>query len=108
MFLPELRHDLTDVQVMIIGAVIQGAANGIAMYLIARWLLGFGIPMCIVAASSLLGELGYPKERPILTSLFNASYMIGSILAAGISFGTQQMSGNWYLTQYTSHLLLGG
>lgn len=81
--------------IMIIGAVIQGAANGIAMYLIARWLLGFGIPMCIVAASSLLGELGYPKERPILTSLFNASYMIGSILAAGISFGTQQMSGNW-------------
>lgn len=93
---------------MIIGAVIQGAANGIAMYLIARWLLGFGIPMCIVAASSLLGELGYPKERPILTSLFNASYMIGSILAAGISFGTQQMSSNWYLTQYISRLLLGG
>lgn len=80
---------------MIVGAVIQGASNGVAMYLVARWLLGFGIPMCIVAGSSLLGELGYPKERPILTSLFNASYFIGAILAAGITFGTQQIVGNW-------------
>lgn len=80
---------------MVIGAVIQCASNGIAMYLVARWLLGFGIPMCIVAGSSLLGELGYPKERPILTSLFNASYFVGSILAAGITFGTQQIAGNW-------------
>jgi MFS family permease len=80
---------------MVIGAVIQCASNGIAMYLVARWLLGFGIPMCIVAGSSLLGELGYPKERPILTSLFNASYFIGAILAAGITFGTQQIVGNW-------------
>jgi sugar porter (SP) family MFS transporter len=80
---------------MVVGAVIQCASNGIAMYLVARWLLGFGIPMCIVAGSSLLGELGYPKERPILTSLFNASYFIGAILAAGITFGTQQIVGNW-------------
>lgn len=82
-------------KVMIIGAIIQCASNGIAMYLVARWLLGFGIPMCIVAGSALLGELGYPKERPVLTSLFNASYFIGAILAAGITFGTQQIAGNW-------------
>ncbi|KAM0719594.1 hypothetical protein Q7P37_003724 [Cladosporium fusiforme] len=81
--------------IMIVGAIIQGASNGVAMYLVARWLLGFGIPMCIVAGSSLLGELGYPKERATLTSLFNASYFIGSILAAGITFGTQQIAGNW-------------
>jgi MFS family permease len=81
---------------MIVGAAIQGASNGIAMYLVARWLLGFGIPMCIVAGSSLIGELGYPKERPVLTSLFNSSYFVGSILAAGITFGTQQMvDSNW-------------
>jgi MFS family permease len=80
---------------MILGAAIQGASNGIAMYLVARWLLGFGIPMCIVAGSSLIGELGYPKERPVLTSLFNSSYFVGSILAAGITFGTQEINSNW-------------
>jgi MFS family permease len=80
---------------MIVGAAVQGASNGIAMYLVARWLLGFGIPMCIVAGSSLIGELGYPKERPVLTSLFNSSYFVGSILAAGITFGTQNIKSNW-------------
>ena len=79
---------------MIVGAAVQGASNGIAMYLVARWLLGFGIPMCIVAGSSLIGELGYPKERPVLTSLFNSSYFVGSILAAGITFGTQNIKSN--------------
>lgn len=39
------------------------------MYIVARMILGFGIPTCIVSGSSLIGELGYPKERPVLTSL---------------------------------------
>lgn len=49
----------------------------VGMYIAARLILGFGIPMCIVAGSSLIGELGYPKERPVLTSLFNVSYFVG-------------------------------
>ena len=47
------------------------------MYIVARMILGFGIPVCIVAGSSLIGELGYPKERPVLTSLFNVAYFVG-------------------------------
>lgn len=78
--------------IMVVGAIIQGASVNVGMYLVARWLLGFGIPMCIVAGSSLLGELGYPKERPILTSLFNSCYFIGAIVAAGITFGTTSLA----------------
>lgn len=55
--------------VMIIGAIVQATAQNVAQYIIARMILGFGIPTCIVAGSSLIGELGYPKERPVLTSL---------------------------------------
>ena len=73
----------------------QASSQNVGMYLAARFFLGLGIPMCIVAGSSLLGELGYPKERPVLTSLFNASYFVGAILAAGITFGTQTIAGNW-------------
>ncbi|KAF2220747.1 putative MFS sugar transporter [Elsinoe ampelina] len=81
--------------IMIFGAILQAASNGVGMYLAARFFLGFGIPMCIVAGSALLGELGYPKERPILTSLFNSSYFIGAILAAGITFGTMTIPNDW-------------
>jgi MFS family permease len=65
------------------------------MYIVARMILGFGIPFCIVAGSSLLGELGYPKERPILTSLFNSSYFIGQIIAASVGLGTVTIKTDW-------------
>ena len=67
----------------------------VAMYLVARWLLGFGILFCIVAGSSLMGELAHPKERPIVTSLFNALYFVGSLVAAGICFRTNNIKSNW-------------
>lgn len=66
-----------------------------AMYIIARILLGFGIPFCIIAGSAMIGELGYPKERAILTSLFNASYGIGQIIAASIALGTVNIPNDW-------------
>ena len=104
--------------IMIVGAIIQGFAQHVGMYIAARWLLGFGIPFCIVAGSSLLGELGYPKERPILTSLFNSSYFVGAskcskllpvgycittqtdpsrslVVAAGITYGTTSLQTDW-------------
>lgn len=65
------------------------------MYIIARMILGFGIPTCIVSGSSLIGELAYPKERPVLTSLFNVSYFIGQIVAAAICFGTNNIPSDW-------------
>ena len=65
------------------------------MYIIARMILGFGIPFCIINGSAMLGELGYPKERPTLTSLFNSSYYIGSVTAAAICLGTNYIPNDW-------------
>jgi sugar porter (SP) family MFS transporter len=88
--------------IMIIGAIVQGFAVNPAMYIVARMILGFGIPVCIVAGSSLIGELSHPKERPILTSLFNVAYFVGQLTAAGICFGTNDMTGNisWQLPSW--------
>ncbi|KAI1437863.1 general substrate transporter [Xylaria sp. CBS 124048] len=79
----------------VIGALIQGLSVNVAQYIVARIILGFGIPTCIVSASSLIGELSYPKERPVLTSLFNVSYFVGQLLAAGITFGTNNIRSNY-------------
>ncbi|KAK4223358.1 putative sugar transporter [Podospora fimiseda] len=81
--------------VMVIGALIQGFSVHVGMYIVARMILGFGIPTCIVSGSSLIGELAYPKERPIMTSLFNVAYFVGQIIAAGICFRTNNISSNW-------------
>ncbi|KAK4554049.1 hypothetical protein LTR86_008890 [Recurvomyces mirabilis] len=81
--------------IMVIGAIIQGFSQHVAMYIVARIILGFGILFAIIAGSSLIGELAHPKERAILTSMFNASYYIGSIVAAAIAIGSVKIAGNW-------------
>lgn len=81
--------------IMVIGALIQGFSTHVSMYIVARMVLGFGIPTCIVSGSSLIGELAYPKERPIMTSLFNVSYFVGQIVAAAICFGTNNIDSDW-------------
>lgn len=88
--------------VMCIGAIVQGFSVNVAMYCFARGILGFGIPTCIVAGAALIGELGHPKERPILTSLFNVAYFVGQLTAAGICVGTNKIVGNmsWRIPSY--------
>ncbi|KAF6751549.1 hexose transporter [Ephemerocybe angulata] len=81
--------------VMIAGAVIQTTAHNFVQFILARFILGIGIPFAIVAASSLIGELSHPKERAILGSLFNSCYFIGAIVAAGATLGTFKMQSNW-------------
>ncbi|EPE31360.1 MFS general substrate transporter [Glarea lozoyensis ATCC 20868] len=81
--------------IMIIGAIIQGFAQNLGMYIFSRMVLGFGIVFCIIAGSALIGELAHPKERALLTSLFNASYFIGQITAAAISLATSEIANDW-------------
>ncbi|AEO67895.1 uncharacterized protein THITE_2117062 [Thermothielavioides terrestris NRRL 8126] len=81
--------------VMVVGAILQGFAQHVAMYIIARMILGMGILFCIVSGAALLGELGHPKERAVLTSLFNSSYFIGQITASAIAIRTPDLPGNW-------------
>lgn len=94
-FLGRRRSILAASFVMMLGAGMQAGSVNDDMFIASRWILGFGIPFAIVNASALLGELGYQRERAILTSLFNASWFVGAIAAAGATYGTFQMKSTW-------------
>ncbi|XXH05836.1 hypothetical protein Hte_012274 [Hypoxylon texense] len=81
--------------ILCLGAGLQAGARSSDMFLASRWVLGFGIPFAIVNASSLVGELSYEKERSTMTSLFSSSWHVGAIVAAGVTYGTFQMSTTW-------------
>ncbi|KAJ9503655.1 hypothetical protein H2202_000794 [Exophiala xenobiotica] len=78
-----------------IGAILQTAAVDIAMFLVARIILGMGIVYAISGASQLISELAYPKERSVITGLFNESWYAGAIIAAGVTLGTYSWDSNW-------------
>ncbi|KAK2741865.1 hypothetical protein FQN55_008152 [Onygenales sp. PD_40] len=81
--------------IMVVGALLQGFAQHVAMYIVARMVLGLGIVFCIISGSSLIGELGHPKDRATLTSLFNSSWFIGQITASAIAIGTSTVETDW-------------
>lgn len=80
---------------MVFGALLQGFAQHVGMYIVARMILGAGILFCIISGAALIGELSHPKERAIMTSLFNSSYFIGQILASAIALGTTDIGSDW-------------
>ncbi|KAJ7737912.1 general substrate transporter [Mycena maculata] len=81
--------------VMFFGAMLQGASQNLAMFIAARFMLGFGSPFSIIGSTSLIGELSHPKERATMTSISLAFFGVGSILVAAISLGTCNMQSNW-------------
>lgn len=65
------------------------------MFVFSRIFLGHGIVYAIIAGAALLGELGHPKERAFLGSLFNAFFGVGAVLGAGIVVQTRLIQSDW-------------
>jgi sugar porter (SP) family MFS transporter len=81
--------------IMVFGAILQGFSQHVGMYIVSRLILGIGILFAIISGAAMIGELGHPKERAILTSLFNSSYFFGQITAAAIAIETSEMTSDW-------------
>ncbi|KAF8138789.1 hexose transporter [Boletus edulis] len=81
--------------ISVVGSILQGSALNFTMFNVARFILGVANVFCIVAASSLIGELSYPKERAVMSSIFNISYQLGAMAAAAVTLGTFAMTSNW-------------
>jgi MFS family permease len=81
--------------IMVIGSIMQGLSKNLAMFVFSRIFLGHGIVYAIIAGAALLGELGHPKERAFLGSMFNAFFGVGAVLGAGIVVQTRLIQSDW-------------
>lgn len=81
--------------VTIIGVVLQTAAQNIAMFVVARIVLGFGSAVSGIAAGVYLSETFPSRWRAWGVGLLNDFYYIGALLAAGITLGTGQWQSTW-------------
>ena len=69
--------------IAIIGSLLQGAAQDIAMFLVARFILGFGLGGTYVAGPLLIAETLPLKWRAIGLGAFTDLYYAGGLLSAG-------------------------
>ncbi|KAG8717733.1 hypothetical protein FRC08_006793 [Ceratobasidium sp. 394] len=79
----------------LVGAIIQTLARNLPTFVGARFLIGFGTNLGMMASPLLISELAYPTHRAPLTALYNCLWFSGSIVAGWSTFGTFRIPNDW-------------
>jgi MFS family permease len=86
---------LTGSALSLIGAAICTATVSHGAFVAGRILLGMAGVICANTGVVLMTELAYPAHRATATALGSATYSVGAILAAWVSFGSFRIDGDW-------------
>ncbi|RMJ20301.1 hypothetical protein CDV36_000111 [Fusarium kuroshium] len=81
--------------VAIIGGALTAASQNIAMFLVARFILGAGIGGTYMAVPVYISEALPLKHRTLGLGLINDVYYVGGLLSAGITYGTSFLQSTW-------------
>jgi len=81
--------------IMFVGVALQTASQNLQMFTGSRFLIGFGISLAHGAAPLLVTELAHMQHRAKITSLYNTTWYIGSIIAAWTTYGTFRIQNTW-------------
>ncbi|KZT07121.1 hexose transporter [Laetiporus sulphureus 93-53] len=81
--------------IMLVGVAVQSASHNLGMFIGARFCIGFGLTFAANSAPMLVTEISYPTYRAPLTSLYNALWYTGNIIASWTTFGTSNIHNTW-------------
>ncbi|KAI0477863.1 lactose permease [Xylariaceae sp. FL0804] len=81
--------------VIILGMIIVATSDTVAQFVVGRFVLGIGIAFMVVGAPAYSIEVSPPHWRGRATGLYNCGYFGGSIPAAAITFGCNQIQNNY-------------
>ncbi|KAF8757589.1 Transporter [Rhizoctonia solani] len=66
------------------GAITQTLTTNLHTFVAARFMIGFGTTLAMMASPLLISELAYPTHRAPLTALYNSLWFSGQIVAGGL------------------------
>lgn len=100
------------VGIFLVGSVLQTAAQGYGMLVVARLIGGVGIGMLSTVAPLYISEISPPEIRGTLLVLEEFAIVTGIVVAFWITYGTRYMAGEWawrlpFLLQIIPGLVLG-
>ncbi len=81
--------------ITIFGAILQAAAQNIAMFVVARIFIGIGMNGSATAGPVYIAETLKPSWRAWGLGLFFDFYYIGGLISAGVTYGTARMASTW-------------
>jgi sugar porter (SP) family MFS transporter len=65
-----------------------------AQFMGGRFMLGFGVSYCCIAAPTYVSELAHPKWRGTLTGFYNCMWPVGAIIAGWVVYGSADIEGD--------------
>ncbi|KAI0602043.1 hexose transporter [Biscogniauxia sp. FL1348] len=80
---------------MIAGGCISAFCNGYIMFVVGRFVLGFGNSLSQMASPLLLTEICHPQHRGPVTAVYNCLWNLGALLVAWAGWGTAQIQNDW-------------
>ncbi|KAK6908653.1 hypothetical protein I204_02054 [Kwoniella mangroviensis CBS 8886] len=85
--------------VIIVGMIIAATSKHVPQFVVARFVLGFGIAIMTVAAPAYSIEIAPPHWRGRCTGFYNCGWFGGSIPAAAVTYGCNNIDSNlsWQL-----------
>jgi MFS family permease len=89
------RGVMVGCMIMLLGVLLQGMGFNFGMFVAARFIIGFGVAIAHGSSPMLITELVHPQHRGIYTTLYNALWYIGSIVAAWLTLGTNNIANAW-------------
>ncbi|KAJ5618983.1 hypothetical protein N7510_002967 [Penicillium lagena] len=77
--------------IMICGVVMVSIGYHIALFVVGRMVLGFGLGISQECSPLLVIELVHPQHRATYSSIYNALWYVGSLIGAGVALGTNHI-----------------
>ena len=79
----------------ILGVILQTISVNIQMFIAGRFFIGFGVAIAHGSSPLLITELVHTQHRAVFTTIYNTTWYLGSIVAAWLTFGAQNIASNW-------------
>ena len=81
--------------IMLVGVALICIGFHVALFIVGRLILGFGIAIAQGCAPLLIAELVHPQHRAVYSTIYNTLWYLGSLIGSWVSYGTSNMAGQW-------------
>ncbi|KAK2005885.1 MFS general substrate transporter [Colletotrichum eremochloae] len=81
--------------ITVLASILQGAAQHISMFCVARVFIGFGTTASVISGSAYLAETLPWEQRAWGLALFDDFFYVGALTAAGVTYSTLKFDSTW-------------
>ncbi|KAL4972635.1 general substrate transporter [Aspergillus desertorum] len=80
--------------IMLGGVAMVSIGYKIALFVVGRIILGFGLGIAQQCSPLLVTELVHPQHRAIYSTIYNSLWYVGSLIGACVALGTNNIKGS--------------